>query len=740
MWADNETELDAINVQHIVSTVTEILAMPHLSPVTIGVFGPWGIGKSSVARMVQRALTPVTGEEKNSGTLVVYFNGWRFEGYEDAKAALMTTILEEIAKNRTLSAKARRLLEKLWEKVDVMQVTKSVIGGALQLKLAAATGGLSALPGITSRAAPLIDRVKNASLGEALEAGAKSVKAIKGAAADAAIGDNGNEKAEDEAAGSEKRSLARAAHLSVRDFDKRFKQLLDETKITRLVVIIDDLDRCLPDRVIETLEAIRLFLAVPGTAFVISADETLVQHAVKLRFPGMDALKAQVGQDYLEKMIQIPVRLPLLGRADLENYLNLLFAQRRLEPTAFTVLCDALIASPPKDPGRVVAFSPDTAGTLLGTEYDDALREDLQLASQIAHVVALSVDGNPRQVKRYLNALMLRLSMAKARKVDIPVDVAAKLMLLEYFRGEAFQQIGRWQATQQGRPKEIVILERKRLGASGAQSAVGERDFVVEEEEKASGDAGPAGADEAQQRDDGRRGGSRTSARSDTRSKDTTASRDGATSDGDELVRSGREEALSDEAAAWLNEEWLRAWLETRPRLSGVDLGPYFYFARDRVAARSVSTQQLGPVGEAVLTGLSEPTRAGRLAVRKRAEGLSTPEVFAVIGALAERARLAGRSDAGEESPFAGIYDLAEWRPEAAHEVVRFLGTLPPSSFTAGSPPRLIKATAGGPAGAAALALIERWGAQSANRTLATAAKQAVKNAGVLGSGQARFR
>jgi hypothetical protein len=111
-----------------------------------------------------------------------------------------------------------------------------------------------------------------------------------------------------------------------------------------------------------------------------------------------------------------------------------------------------------------------------------------------------------------------------------------------------------------------------------------------------------------------------------------------------------------------------------------------------------------------------------------------------VLGSLAERARLEGRPDSGDDSPFAGIYDLAEWRAEAAHEVVRFLGTLPVSSFTAGTPPRLLKATAGGSAVAATLALLERWSNQSANKTLATAAKQAVKNAKVLGSAPTRGR
>ena len=124
MWSDNETAIDAINVQHVVGAVVDILNTPHLTPITIGVFGPWGIGKSSVAQMVRQALTPEKGKEKESTTLVVFFNGWRFEGYEDAKAALMSTILEEITKRRKLTVKARKLLKRLWRSVNIMQLVK----------------------------------------------------------------------------------------------------------------------------------------------------------------------------------------------------------------------------------------------------------------------------------------------------------------------------------------------------------------------------------------------------------------------------------------------------------------------------------------------------------------------------------------------------------------------------------------------------------------------------------------
>ncbi|WP_336493049.1 P-loop NTPase fold protein, partial [Methylobacterium nigriterrae] len=56
----------------------------------------------------------------------------------------------------------------------------------------------------------------------------------------------------------------------ITEFRKAFDKLLKDAGIKQLVVLVDDLDRCLPDTAIETLEAIRLFVFTAGTAFVVA--------------------------------------------------------------------------------------------------------------------------------------------------------------------------------------------------------------------------------------------------------------------------------------------------------------------------------------------------------------------------------------------------------------------------------------------------------------------------------------
>jgi predicted KAP-like P-loop ATPase len=100
-------------------------------------------------------------------------------------------------------------------------------------------------------------------------------------------------------------------------FRTEFAEVLAGLDCT-LVVFIDNLDRCLPTNAIHTLEAIRLFLFMPKTAFVIAADEDMIRHAVAQHFhnPGERHVA-----DYLDKLIQMPVRVPRAGVQEVRAYL-----------------------------------------------------------------------------------------------------------------------------------------------------------------------------------------------------------------------------------------------------------------------------------------------------------------------------------------------------------------------------------------------------------------------------------
>ncbi len=120
MWSDNETDVDLLQYRYLVASVVRIVNTPHLLPTTIGIFGDWGTGKSSLIKMVEGEL------RKDPSTMCITFSGWLFEDYEDAKTALMGSILDAIEEhvkgNEGLLQKSDKLLRKLMKRVNWLQL------------------------------------------------------------------------------------------------------------------------------------------------------------------------------------------------------------------------------------------------------------------------------------------------------------------------------------------------------------------------------------------------------------------------------------------------------------------------------------------------------------------------------------------------------------------------------------------------------------------------------------------
>jgi len=74
--SDNETKVDLLNNEPIAKTIIELLKEHSQTPVTIGVHGDWGAGKSSVLEMIESSLDI---EDK---ILAIKVNGWRFQGFD----------------------------------------------------------------------------------------------------------------------------------------------------------------------------------------------------------------------------------------------------------------------------------------------------------------------------------------------------------------------------------------------------------------------------------------------------------------------------------------------------------------------------------------------------------------------------------------------------------------------------------------------------------------------------------
>jgi hypothetical protein len=124
---------------------------------------------------------------------------------------------------------------------------------------------------------------------------------------------------------------------------------IEETK-GALVIFIDDLDRCLPEKTVQTLEALKLFFDKRGCVFVIGADLSIVQRAVAKRYEDTD-ITGESAKDYLEKIIQLRFDLPPILEKAMADYLR---AQEKTKVDE-TMLkrWQALVAAAEVNPRRV---------------------------------------------------------------------------------------------------------------------------------------------------------------------------------------------------------------------------------------------------------------------------------------------------------------------------------------------------------------------------------------------------
>lgn len=590
MWSDNESGIDLYNVQHLVAAVASTARNQRLLPVTIGVYGDWGSGKSTVVRMVKEQL------DAEEGTLCVYFNGWLFEGYEDAKAAIIGSILDELADQRRAVEKAGDLFERLRKRVNWFRL----MGWGIKTYFSVTSG----LPPASTAAAVSTGMVKAAADG------------MEGVIKEAPEGEDNIRR-------------------SVREFHDDFQELLKKTDVETLVVFVDDLDRCLPTTVIDTLEAIRLFVFVPRTAFVISADERLVRHAVQTQYRDLADPGRDLGREYLEKLVQVPIHVPALSRADIATYVNLLFAEIHLPAGDYTTLCEGLLKGARGSIGTEVLFTGATAREALGRDVPAALADDLALAAQIADVLATSTSGNPRQTKRFLNALLLRLQMAEARGVPLQKRITAKLMLLEYYADATFRALARWQSAQDGQPVEIVELEAWRRAQDEPPPAPAQR---------------PAEPEKAK----------------------AGAARKVATAKPEPPAQV----SLSPHLLIYTADPWLREWLALEPQLAGVDLKPYFYFAREKVVALQSAAARLSPAARGVLSKLLSDSAAFRTRGVREARDLNAADASAVLSALAEAADREEDLEA-DNSAFRAMFQLVESREDLTPALLAYLAGIP---------------------------------------------------------------
>ena len=482
----------------------------------IGLFGEWGCGKSHWLKHLQQHFLADCRRARPDRPLSVpvFFNAWRFEAEEHLIIPLLKTTqhtLQSLALPEAKDSAGKQAWK--WLKKRARLTAQSTFALAAGLKLSLDIPGVGKA-GFDPKAAlederkrwdrieqeetdaaaaadPFADFADLASLYYDFQ---HTMQRITGRSDDASSdsgGENGGES----------------------DAEPRLN----------LLFLIDDLDRCLPEKAVQMLEAIKLFLDVPGCAFVLALDDEVVERGIAHRYRDylqnhdqqFDAVahslhparyrdfesQRQVGPqapitgaEYLEKIVQIPLRIPPPRRSDIGRFL------RQHYPDLFVVPEKPESEDSPDELTARGKHRADEAQT----QYRQADRQtDRQADRQQAELLALfqrAVPANPRKLIRSAELLDLQLRVATARGwQSIDRLTLARLVLLQLFAPEVYRfcqrqpyhtfltQMEQWQ-------NERLFIGRNRLEDAVKTELKEQRDKL----EQVAGDA--ATADERVQR------------------------------------------------------------------------------------------------------------------------------------------------------------------------------------------------------------------------------------------------
>lgn len=568
MWKDSETNIDLLDFDYLIDITKDIIENDSLSPCTIGVYGDWGSGKSSLVEMI---LKDYEGKED---FLCLKFNGWLFEDYDDAKNALLGNILDKIKEKRKLSAKAKTKLKKLFKNLDYIDLASKGIKYGADFFL---SGGIGTMAELTMKG--IIDEAKSA--GQDLDS--EVIKKVF-----------------------ESTFKKEEVRKNLREFHEDFEELLKETKIKKLIVFIDELDRCNHDTILETLEAIRLFLFAKGTSFIIGADERQVMYAVRKKFPEVKGNQIDIGKEYLEKMIQYPIKIPQLGSNEVEFYITCLLFQDVFQ-SEYSEIIEFIKKEKNKD-----FLNFEITFDLIKNEFlsldEEKIKDTISLSKQLSSVLSKSLNGNPRHCKRFLNSLSMRLKMAKFKGIELDKKALTKIMLIEYFKETVFKQIGELQANENGKPKELELVENN------------EWDSVKK-------------------------------------------------------------------LKIWKDDEWFLTWLSIEPKLTNINLQPYYYFSRESLQNNFIkSATTISLEAETALTQLLSKSDISRKDAIKKESNINEFESIEILKTLFSNIEVSSDIDV---KLFTAYIEWGSTKEILFSEVISHLSSLPANKIKASFIPRI---------------------------------------------------
>jgi len=286
---------------------------------TIGLFGDWGTGKTTIMHSIYKAL------QNDNSTILVRFETWRYER-EDQFALI--PLLKTIAFALPDEKQYRSLKEKLKRgAIHFLKKSPDIIASILSKHISEETGT------ITAAAIESFRKEFNSKL-ELLAEIDRDTLYFDG----------------------------------FEDITNEIRKIRQNNPAFRTVVFVDDLDRCSPRKTLEVLESIKVFLGMEGFIYVIGLSHDIVTKLIDIEYKETGVK----GEQYIKKIIQIPITLPKWDNKDIT---------------------------------KLVQDFKDKE--LIHENYKDLIDHDL---------VSIAVEKNPRELKRFLNNFIIAFEIFNSIK------------------------------------------------------------------------------------------------------------------------------------------------------------------------------------------------------------------------------------------------------------------------------------------------------------------------------------
>ncbi|MDI9966727.1 P-loop NTPase fold protein [Rhodococcus sp. IEGM 1251] len=430
------------------------------TPSNIALYGPWGSGKSGIANLLQSQI-----DRKNGIRFV------RFDAFKYADVPLRRNFISAVAKGLGQNdSKYHADLYSGRTKTDIRVPPAAIVKLICVFALL-----MTALTLILGVVVAIVAWVQHGEYWVSFRALSKQVvtAGLLPASLLAALITLASKTF------SVDRSLAKPE--SDEQFEQLFRDLVSDTRAKRLVVFVDELDRCSATEVVATLDTVRTFLGIDRCVFIIAADQNVLEEALTRAAKQSTPANAanpyySTGSAYLDKVFQYQISLPPLLTQSVSKYANMLVSDRGgiwaeiKTEYVLSVLVPTHVSSPRRVKHLLNTFA--LTYRLVEERHRTGLLSEhpRDSAAAIARLVCLRVEfplfARDLEVDSNLPSLVLQLMRDETE--PFPASVS-----------ERAQQLARAYALA-GAPPATVLTSRENTSASGdeeqTENTTSERD------------------------------------------------------------------------------------------------------------------------------------------------------------------------------------------------------------------------------------------------------------------------